>query len=118
MFFMNLLDLYFINSWLPTVISDTGISVETAIIITSLFQFGGATGAVVLGRFFDRKSSFKYLAWTYFGASVSIFLVGEAGVSIPLLVLTAFASGMGVIGAQTGSNAMSAEFYPTGIRST
>jgi len=31
MFFMNLLNLYFLNSWLPTVINDNGIRVETAI---------------------------------------------------------------------------------------
>ena len=118
MFFMNLLDLYFINSWLPTVINDVGIKVETAIIITSMFQVGGAVGALLLGRFFDREGSFKFLAWTYFGAAVTIFLIGEAGVSVPLLTLTVFAAGIGVIGGQTGSNALTAEFYPTAIRST
>ncbi|HYR43954.1 MAG TPA: MFS transporter, partial [Terriglobia bacterium] len=34
------------------------------------------------------------------------------------LILTVFASGMGVIGGQTASNALSADFYPTAIRST
>ncbi len=118
MFFMNLLDLYFINSWLPTVINDIGIRVETAIIITSMFQVGGAVGALLLGRFFDREGSFKFLALTYLGAAVTIFLIGEAGVSIPLLTLTVFAAGIGVVGGQTGSNALTAEFYPTAIRST
>jgi AAHS family 4-hydroxybenzoate transporter-like MFS transporter len=118
MFFMNLLDLYFINSWLPTVINDLGIRVETAIIITSMFQVGGAAGALLLGRFFDREGSFKFLAATYLGAAATIFLIGEAGVSIPLLTLSVFAAGIGVIGGQTGSNALTAEFYPTAIRST
>jgi AAHS family 4-hydroxybenzoate transporter-like MFS transporter len=118
MFFMNLLDLYFINSWLPTVINDIGIRVETAIIITSMFQVGGAVGALLLGRFFDREGSFKFLAFTYLGAAVTIFLIGEVGVSVPLLTLTVFAAGIGVIGGQTGSNALTAEFYPTAIRST
>ena len=118
MFFMNLLDLYFINSWLPSIINDTGIAVETAIIITSMFQVGGAAGALLLGRFFDREGSFKFLAFTYFGAAVTIFLIGEAGVSVPLLTLTVFLAGIGVIGGQTGSNALTAEFYPTAIRAT
>ncbi len=79
MFFMNLLDLYFLNSWLPTV---------------------------------------AFLACAYFGAAASIFLIGEAGASIALLVLTVSAAGFCVIGGQTGSNALTAEFYPTAIRST
>ncbi len=118
MFFMNLLDLYFINSWLPTIINDTGIREQTAIIITSMFQIGGAAGALLLGRFFDRQGSFTLLACTYLGAGVAIFLIGEAGTSIVLLTLTVFAAGICVIGGQTGSNAMTAEFYPTAIRST
>src|SRR5262249_21013907 len=31
MFFMTLLNLYFLQSWLPTVMSDAGIKIETAI---------------------------------------------------------------------------------------
>ena len=78
----------------------------------------GVAGALLLGRFFDREGSFKFLALTYLGAAATIFLIGEAGVSVPLLTLTVFAAGIGVIGGQTGSNALTAEFYPTAIRST
>ena len=118
MFFMNLLDLYFLNSWLPTVMNDAGIPVRTAIIITTLFQIGGAVGAVVLGRLIDRLLSFRILAWTYLSAAVCIFLIGEAGASIGLLVLTVFAAGLCVVGGQTSANALTAEFYPTAMRST
>lgn len=118
MFFMNLLDLYFLNSWLPTAMNDNGLRVETAIIVTSLFQVGGAVGALLLGRLVDRWLSFTVLAWTYLGAAASVFLIGEAGASVALLALAVSAAGFCVIGGQTGSNALSAEFYPTGIRST
>src|SRR5207253_7308914 len=77
MFFMNLLNLYFLNSWLPTVISDNRIPVRTAILITTLFQIGGAIGAILLGRLIDRRLSFKILAWTYLAAAVCIFFIGE-----------------------------------------
>ncbi|HYR89229.1 MAG TPA: MFS transporter [Terriglobia bacterium] len=118
MFFMNLLNLYFLNSWLPTVINDNGIRVETAIIITSLFQVGGAAGALLLGRLVDRLLSFTVLAWAYLGAAASVFLIGEAGASVLLLILTVSLAGFCVIGGQTSSNALAAEFYPTAIRST
>jgi AAHS family 4-hydroxybenzoate transporter-like MFS transporter len=118
MFFMNLLNLYFLNSWLPTVINDVGIAVETAILITTLFQIGGAVDAVTLGRILDRHSSFKVLATTYFAAGVFILLIGEAGTSVPLLVSMIFLAGLCVVGGQTSSNALTADYYPTTIRST
>jgi AAHS family 4-hydroxybenzoate transporter-like MFS transporter len=118
MFFMNLLDLYFISNWLPTVIHDIGIKVEVAIIITSLFQVGGIVGSLVLGRLLDRYLSFGVLALTYLAAGLFVVLIGEVGASVPLLVGTVLAAGFGIIGGQTCSNALAAEFYPTAIRST
>lgn len=118
MFFMNLLNLWFLNNWLPTIMNDSGIQVETASLITSLFQIGGIVGALLLAGTVGRRLSFGVLAATYFAAAVFILFIGEAGASIPLLILTVFASGMGVIGGQTVSNALSADFYPTAIRST
>jgi AAHS family 4-hydroxybenzoate transporter-like MFS transporter len=118
MFFMNLLNLYFLNAWLPTVIHDAGIQVQTAIIITSLFQLGGTAGALILGRLIDRYLSFQILAWTYLAAAVSILLIGEAGTSIVMLIATVSAAGFCVIGGQNSVNALTSEFYPTAIRST
>jgi AAHS family 4-hydroxybenzoate transporter-like MFS transporter len=118
MFFMNLLNLWFLNNWLPTIMTDAGLRVETASIITSLFQIGGLVGALALAGLVGRRLSFSVLSLTYLAAAVFIFLIGSAGASIPLLVLTVFASGIGVIGGQTVSNALSADFYPTAIRAT
>jgi AAHS family 4-hydroxybenzoate transporter-like MFS transporter len=118
MFFMNLLNLWFLNNWLPTIMSDLGIRVETASLVTSLFQIGGLLGAVALAGTLGRRLSFGVLALTYFAAAIFILLIGEAGASIPFLVMAVFASGVGVIGGQTVSNALTADFYPTAIRST
>jgi AAHS family 4-hydroxybenzoate transporter-like MFS transporter len=118
MFFMNLLNLWFLNNWLPTIMNDAGITVETASLVASLFQIGGLVGSLLLAGIWGRRLSFAVLASTYLAAAVFILLIGEAGASIPLLVIAVFASGMGVIGGQTVSNALAADFYPTPIRST
>jgi len=118
MFFMNLLNLWFLNNWLPTIMTDAGITVEIASLITSLFQIGGLVGSLALAGLVARRLSFKVLAATYLVAAVFIVLIGNAGASIPFLVLTVFAAGMGVIGGQTCSNALSADYYPTAIRAT
>ena len=115
---MNLLNLWFLNNWLPTIMNDAGIRIETASVITSLFQIGGLIGSLLLAGFWGRRLSFGLLASMYLAAAVFILLIGEAGASIPLLVIAVFASGMVVVGGQTGSNALAADFYPTAIRST
>ena len=117
-FFMSLLDLYFLNNWLPTVIHDTGIAVERAIILTALFQVGGTAGALVLGRLIDRYLSPRVLAWTYLGAGVCVALIGLAGTSAALLACAISAAGFLVVGGQSAANALAAEYYPTALRST
>ena len=117
-FFMSLLDLYFLNAWLPTVIHDAGIVIEQAILLTALFQVGGAVGSLIMGRLLDRFLSFRVLACAYLSAGVFVFFIGAAGKSVALLALTIFAAGCGVIGGQSSANALSAEFYPTPMRST
>jgi AAHS family 4-hydroxybenzoate transporter-like MFS transporter len=115
---MNLLNLWFLNNWLPTIMHDAGMRIETASLITSLFQIGGLLGSLVLAGIWGRRLSFGMLAGIYLSAALFILFIGEAGASIPLLVVAVFASGMSVVGGQTASNALAADFYPTAIRAT
>ncbi len=117
-FFMSLLDVYFLNNWLPTVIHDTGVAVKTAIVITTLFQGGGTIGALTLGRLIDRTRSYRVLAWGYLLATACVFLIGSAGTSVLLLACAVFGAGFCVVGGQIGANALAAESYPTPLRST
>ena len=117
-YFMNLLNLYFLNSWLPTIMSDANIPVATAIRLTALFQVGGIGGALVLGMVLDRYFSFWILAGCYLWAAVCVFFIGAAGASTLLLGLTIASAGLGIIGGQNACHALTASFYPTAIRST
>jgi AAHS family 4-hydroxybenzoate transporter-like MFS transporter len=117
-YFANLLNLYFLNSWLPTIISDAGIPVSTAIRLTALFQVGGIGGALMLGRILDRWFSFWVLAACYLWAAIAVFLIGAAGASPILLGVAIASAGLGIIGGQNGGHAVTADFYPPAIRST
>jgi AAHS family 4-hydroxybenzoate transporter-like MFS transporter len=117
-YFTNLLDLYFLNSWLPTIMNDSGIRAETAIRVTALFQVGGCIGAVLLGYALDRKRSFAVVAWCFLWATLWIVVTAEAGTSVPLLIAAVLAVGVGIIGGQNGSHALSSDYYPTAIRAT
>ena len=118
MFFMSLLDLYFLNSWLPTVIHDAGVALDQAIVITAMFQVGGAVAAIVLGRLVDRQMSYGVLTWVYLGAAACVFLIGLVNGTVAVETAAVFAAGFCVIGGQTCSNSLAAESYPTAVRST
>jgi AAHS family 4-hydroxybenzoate transporter-like MFS transporter len=117
-FFMSLLDLYFLSNWLPTVIHDMGMSVSTAAFISALFQVGGTIAPFLLGWLIDRHGFFSVLVVVYFLAAVAIGSIGLIGAEVGPLMLTIFAAGFCLVGAQGGSNALAASLYPTLLRST
>ncbi len=118
MFFMNLLNLYFLANWLPTVINNAGLSVKLAMIITSLLQIGGIFGVLSLGWLIDRFSPFRVLAGAYLAAGFFIGCIGFSGSTIGFIIPAVFGAGFCIVGAQIGANAMAAAYYPTTIRST
>src|SRR6202007_3427204 len=48
--FTNLIDLYSLSSWLPSVIQSTGLSESSAILAGATLQTGGGVGTLLLGR--------------------------------------------------------------------
>ncbi len=116
-FFMSLLDLYFLSNWLPTVLNDLGASVSVSAVVGAMLQVGGVAGTLILGRFIDRFS-FQALALTYLAASVAIVAIGFSSHSIGLATLAVFGAGFCIVGGQIAANALAATFYPTPIRAT
>lgn len=116
-FFMSLLDLYFLANWLPTVLNDLGASVSTAAVIGSMLQVGGVVGTFALGSVIDRFS-FRALALVYFIAVFAIGAIGQLGHSIVFVTMAIFAAGFCTVGGQIAANALAAGFYPTSVRST
>ena len=116
-FFMSLLDLYLLSNWLPTVLNDLGASVSVAAAVGAMLQVGGVVGTFILGKFIDRFS-FRALAITYLCASLAVAAIGFSGHSIWLAALAIFCAGFCIVGGQIASNALTATYYPTAIRST
>jgi AAHS family 4-hydroxybenzoate transporter-like MFS transporter len=118
MFFMNMLDIYFLNSWLPTLTHGVGLDVQAAIAVGVAFQLGGMLGTVGLGLLIERLGFHRVLFLTYVAGFVSIVTIGLAGAALPILVPAVFFAGVAVIGGQIGCNAYAAHLYPTYIRAT
>ncbi|MGI4954960.1 MAG: MFS transporter [Janthinobacterium lividum] len=116
-FFMSLVDLYFLSNWLPTVLSDLGASVSAAAIIGSMLQVGGLVGTFALGWVIDRFS-FRALAVTYLLAAAAIAAVGLSHHSVPGVTTAVFAAGFCIVGGQIAANALASGSYPTAARAT
>ena len=117
-FFMSLLIIYLLSSWLPTVLRSTGVSLKTASLVTMMFQVGGTSGAILLGWLMDRFNPHFVLAGSYAAAGLFIAAVGTFTASPWLVGLMVFGAGFCISGSQTGANALSASFYPTDCRAT
>ncbi len=118
-FFMNLLDFFFLQNWLPTVFTDSGLSTETAVLATTLISVGGIAAGILSGPLMDRLGPYNVLAGLYIFGSVFVALVGMAAASsLSAVIATTFAAGFCVSGGQKSVNAAAVLFYPTAIRST
>ncbi len=118
-FFMSLLDVYLLVSWLPTALNQAGIPAQTAILLGSLLQVGALAGTLLCGAGLDRFGGNAMLVPAYLLGAGSIAAIGIFSSSS--LVFTGIAvtlAGTGIIGGQTAANALAAGAYPTQIRST
>ena len=116
-FFMSLLDIYFLSNWLPTVLNDLGASIAEAAAIGSMLQVGGVVGTFALGSIIDRFS-FRALALVYFIAVFAVGAIGQLGHSAVLVTIAIFVAGFCIVGGQIAANALAAGFYPTSVRAT
>jgi MFS transporter, AAHS family, 4-hydroxybenzoate transporter len=118
-FFMNLLLLYFLVNWLPSLLRQAGVALDKAIISTALLNLGGIVGALCFARLIDRFGPYKVLPAAYAAAAASTMVVGQAtGAGFAALMTMVFIAGFCVIGAQISINALAANSYPAEIRST
>jgi AAHS family 4-hydroxybenzoate transporter-like MFS transporter len=116
-YFMSLLTLYLMSSWLTTHVRELGFAVNVAILVGTLFQVGGVFGTF-FGWMVDRLGAGLTIVSAYATGAVAIVCVGLAGDNLAALVITVLVAGFGIIGGQSATNALAAISYPTQIRST
>ncbi len=121
-YFMNLLNLYFLSSWLPTVatplVKAAGISGAYALLLGTALQIGGVAGSLLLGLLVPRFGFVPVLTTFFVTAALCIANIGLPGLSVTLLFAIVFLAGIGIVGGQSAINALAATLYPTDLRST
>ena len=118
--FANLLDMYFLSNWLPTVIRDAGYSTQVAVMAGTALWAGGVIGTLLLGRVIDRVGFTSVLAVTFLIAIAATAAIGNPVVMVSMVAvfIAIFFAGFSIIGGQPALNALAATYYPTSLRST
>lgn len=117
-YFMGLVIVYLLTSWLPTLMRESGASMEQSAFIGALFQFGGVLSAVGVGWAMDRFNPHKVIGLAYGLAGVFAWLVGQSLGNVAVLATLVLVAGMCINGAQSAMPSLAARFYPTQGRAT
>ncbi|WP_245964827.1 MFS transporter [Trinickia dinghuensis] len=116
--FANLLNLFFLSNWLPTIISGAGYGRGIGIALGIMLQVGGVAGTVGMGFLIDRLGFYRILVPALLLAALSIAMIGHSGMPVVLLATAVMVSGFCIVGAQPAINALAATIYPTSVRAT
>ncbi|HEY4072924.1 MAG TPA: MFS transporter [Herbaspirillum sp.] len=118
-FFINLAVFYFMQSWLPSMLTTLKYPMHTIVWLTALPTIGGILAAFVVGPSMDRIGPYITVGVLYLCGGVFVAFAGIAFSSTLWVLMTAiFLAGFCVSGGQKSSIALAAVFYPAEIRST
>ncbi|MEW9672118.1 MFS transporter [Ammoniphilus sp. 3BR4] len=116
-FFMCLLMVYGLNTWLPKLMAKAGYELGSSLMFLVVLNLGAIFGAVFGGWAADRWHAKKILFLFYILAGVSITLLGIKASTFVLYAVVALA-GATTIGTQIIAYAYVSQYYPIEMRST
>lgn len=117
-FFLCFGTLYFLMSWIPKLMEETGYSPETGHFAFFLFNLGGVIGIFTLGMLSTRWKLTNLVFLFLFGSAVCMVIFASAPNRLNFLLVVIFLMGILQQGGFTGLYAVAAKVYPTEVRST
>ncbi|MBP2602643.1 aromatic acid/H+ symport family MFS transporter [Acinetobacter calcoaceticus] len=116
-FFMCLLMVYALGSWLPKLMLQAGYSLGASMLFLFALNIGGMVGAIGGGALADRFHLKPVITIMFIVGSAALILLGINSPQFILYSLIAIA-GAATIGSQILLYTFVAQFYPTALRST
>lgn len=117
-FFLCFSTLYFLMSWIPKLMEQTGYSTEVGRRAFFLFNFGGVIGIFILGALSTRWRLTNLVFAFLFTSAVCMVAFAAAPNQLNLLMALILLIGILQQGGFTGLYAVATKVYPTRIRST
>ena len=117
-FLMTLAMLNTLNNWLPVAINMAGLPSGRAVVMTTLFQFGGIAGVLSLGALADRFGYHRVLIMAFAILALFIAAIGSVGNAQAAIAVAVAGTGLFLVGANNTLGAFASTLYPTAIRAT
>jgi MFS transporter, AAHS family, benzoate transport protein len=116
-FFMCLLMVNVLSTWLPSLMIKAGYALGSSLTFMIVLNVGAIVGTMVLGRLADLWGVKRVLIPMFVIAAVSLALLG-LGNNMAILLLIVAVTGACTMGAQNISYSFVAQYYPSFMRST
>lgn len=116
-YFMGLLMIYGLNTWLPRLMQSAGYPLISSLGFAIFLNGGALIGTIIIGVIADRKGSKKLITGLYVLGAICLALLGIKSNIFLLYMLIAIA-GVCTMGNQSLLNAFVSQYYPSGVRST
>ncbi len=116
-YFMSLLMVYGLNTWLPNLMIEAGYGLNSSLAFLMVLQGGSIIGTITVAHLSMKYDFKKMLASLYALGAVAIALLGLGGYTLYIYLLVGIA-GASSIGAQHLIQAYVSQYYPPNIRST
>ena len=116
-YFMSLLMIYGLNTWLPKFMTEAGFPLGSSLSFLLALNVGATIGAILMGWVADRWGVGRALILFFVIATISITSLGFATNMILLYVMVAIA-GAATVGTQNLTHSYTSQFYPITMRST
>ncbi len=118
-FFGSFYLIWILLSWAPTMLRQSGASVQQYSLAFAGINLGSAFATITIGRLMDKFNPFTTLTFAFILAFISIVVFGQAaGSSFSAVVIVSVVTGFFIFGSNSGIMALCTVSYPLDIRAS
>lgn len=115
-FITTLMANFFLNSWIPLILENHGLTPKEAAFASAGYHVGGTVGGILVSLLLNRYG-YSAIVALFVLAPVAIFSMGLEGNTHAMITMFTWVAGFAVLGVQFGNNACAGLIYPTEARS-
>ncbi|KFI32418.1 MFS transporter [Haematobacter missouriensis] len=116
--FMGFMSLYFVISWITKLASGAGLSLDNAIYVGAILNFGACLGTIAMGKLSTVFPQHRVGAIFLIVAAAMLVVFGTVVMPLPMVLINAFLMGVAIYGGFNAFYGLAASLYPAAVRST
>jgi AAHS family 4-hydroxybenzoate transporter-like MFS transporter len=117
-FFVSLLIVYLMVSWVPGIAVQAGHSVRFGVLSAGVLNLTGIAGSLTIGRLSDRRGAYRVVGSAYLLGALAIAVLALAAAPGTTILIFCILAGFFCIGSQMCAVSIASQFYPVDLRGT